>query len=130
MAQVSRLAASLLASALMFTAGTAYANAHHSAPAGCIMHGQHIKSGQYMGMPDSSSVRMYVCVSGSLVPVQVGNARPSAPKPCPAPALAGPHGEPYAGYVASGSRIVGTNGGNGIAPGDVFTCVNGYSGVN
>ena len=37
---------------------------------------------------------------------------------CPAPALPGQH----AGYVTAGSRIIGTNGGNGIAPGDVYTC--------
>jgi hypothetical protein len=37
---------------------------------------------------------------------------------CPAPALAGQH----AGYVAGGSKIIGTNGANGIAPGDVYTC--------
>jgi hypothetical protein len=37
---------------------------------------------------------------------------------CPAPAYPGQN----AGYVTAGSRIIGTNGGNAIAPGDVYIC--------
>jgi len=45
---------------------------------------------------------------------------------CPAPALPGQH----AGYVTSGSRIVGTDGSNGLARGDVYTCRDGQGSVN
>ena len=45
---------------------------------------------------------------------------------CPAPHLPGQH----AGYVTSGSRIIGTNGGNGLAPGDIYTCDHGQGSVS
>ena len=48
-------------------------------------------------------------------PVRV---QPATVQACPAPALAGQH----AGYVTAGSKIIGTNGGNGVAPGDTYYC--------
>jgi len=45
---------------------------------------------------------------------------------CPAPHLPGQH----AGYIISGSRIIGTDGSNGIAPGDVYTCIDGQGSVS
>jgi hypothetical protein len=79
--------------------------------------------------------RKYLAVTGAALAIAGGAfaggyVAHSTPAPqltaCPAPALAGQH----AGYVTSGSRIIGINGSNGLAPGDVYTCDHGQGSIN